>query len=262
MGSPPLFDFASDFDGEDEFYWSRGLISNASYKLLTTVCSSSNLLSQALRGNLSEDCDRVNTQVSKELTLSIDKNNVLGVIWTQESITIRKTKSEDKFKISTSSVSSSTDPCLQRKIGAYLNRTDVQKALHAKLVGITQWTICSRVLNYNLVDLEVTTTQLFGSFVKSGIWTLVYSGDVDGSIPFTGTRTLIDGLGKDLGLSVTVPHRPWFEGKQVGGWTQVYGDILVFVLVRGGGHQTPATQPERSLSMLKAYLEGKPLPDS
>jgi len=41
------------------------------------------------------------------------------------------------------------------------------------------------------------------------------SGDVDGSIPFTGTRTLIDGLAKDLGLSVTVPYRPWFEGKQV-----------------------------------------------
>lgn len=80
MGSPLLFDFASDFDGEDEFYWSRGLISNASYKLLTTVCSTSKLLSQAFRGNLSEDCDRVNTQVSKELTLSIDKNNVLGVI--------------------------------------------------------------------------------------------------------------------------------------------------------------------------------------
>lgn len=81
MRSPFLFDFANDFDGEDEFYcladWYPMLQIN---KLLTTVCSTSKLLSQAFRGNISEDCNRVNTQVSKELTLSIDKNNVLGDI--------------------------------------------------------------------------------------------------------------------------------------------------------------------------------------
>jgi serine carboxypeptidase-like clade 2 len=41
------------------------------------------------------------------------------------------------------------------------------------------------------------------------------SGDADAIIPFTGTRTLIDGLAKELGLNVTVPYRAWFEGKQV-----------------------------------------------
>ena len=41
------------------------------------------------------------------------------------------------------------------------------------------------------------------------------SGDQDGIIPFTGTRTLVNGLAKDLGLNSTVPYRTWFEGKQV-----------------------------------------------
>ena len=63
-----------------------------------------------------------------------------------------------------------------------------------------------------------------------------------------------------FGASYSFPNAYSFV--QVGGWTQVYGDILVFVLVRGGGHQTPATQLERSLLVLKAFLEGKLLPDS
>ena len=75
MGNP-LFEFGNDFNGQDEYYWSRGLISDNSYKLLSTVCNTSTLLSQAFRGNLSEVCASVNTEVSKELTLSIDINNV------------------------------------------------------------------------------------------------------------------------------------------------------------------------------------------
>lgn len=47
---------------------------------------------------------------------------------------------------------------------------------------------------------------------------------------------------------------------QVAGWTQVYGDILSFATVRGAAHEAPFSQPERSLVLLKAFLEGKPLP--
>lgn len=47
---------------------------------------------------------------------------------------------------------------------------------------------------------------------------------------------------------------------QVAGWTQVYGDILTFATIRGAAHEAPFSQPERSLVLLKAFLEGKPLP--
>uniref|UniRef100_A0A7N2M2V4 Uncharacterized protein n=1 Tax=Quercus lobata TaxID=97700 RepID=A0A7N2M2V4_QUELO len=43
-------------------------------------------------------------------------------------------------------------------------------------------------------------------------------------LPITGSRTLVNGLAKELGLKTTVPYRARFEGKQVGRWTQVYGD--------------------------------------
>lgn len=35
------------------------------------------------------------------------------------------------------------DVCSQENIAKYLNRNDVQKALHAKLIGVDQWSVCN-----------------------------------------------------------------------------------------------------------------------
>lgn len=48
---------------------------------------------------------------------------------------------------------------------------------------------------------------------------------------------------------------------QVGGWTQVYGNILSFATIRGASHEAPFSQPERSLMLFKSFLEGRPLPE-
>lgn len=48
---------------------------------------------------------------------------------------------------------------------------------------------------------------------------------------------------------------------QVGGWTQVYGNILSFATIRGASHEAPFSQPERSLMLFKSFLEGEALPD-
>jgi len=48
---------------------------------------------------------------------------------------------------------------------------------------------------------------------------------------------------------------------QVGGWTQVYGNILSFATIRGASHEAPFSQPERSLMLFKSFLEGEPLPN-
>lgn len=49
---------------------------------------------------------------------------------------------------------------------------------------------------------------------------------------------------------------------QVGGWTQVYGDFLSYATIRGAAHEAPFSQPERSLALFKAFLDGKPLPQA
>lgn len=53
-----------------------------------------------------------------------------------------------------------------------------------------------------------------------------------------------------------------FHCFQVGGWTQVYGNMLSFATIRGASHEAPFSQPERSLVLFKSFLEGRPLPET
>jgi serine carboxypeptidase-like clade II len=74
---------------------------------------------------------------------------------------------------------------------------------------------------------------------------------VDAIVPVTGTRRWI----ASLGLSVTLPWRPWHVAGQVGGYKLGY-DGLTFATVRGAGHMVPYTQPQRALTLFVNFLEG------
>lgn len=50
-----------------------------------------------------------------------------------------------------------------------------------------------------------------------------------------------------------------FGNLQVGGWTIEY-DGLLFVTVRGAGHQVPTFAPKQSLQLLRHFLANKKLP--
>ncbi|KAJ6339487.1 hypothetical protein OIU77_007447 [Salix suchowensis] len=161
-----------------------------------------------------------------------------------------------------SQVSERIDVCIEDETVDYLNRKDVRRALHARLIGVRRWEICSNILDYELLNIEIPTFNIVGSLIKAGIPVLVYSGDQDSVIPLTGSRTVVHRVAKELGLDTTVPYRVWFAGKQVGGWTQVYGNnIFSFATIRGTSHEAPFSQPERSLMLFKSFLEGKPLPE-
>uniref|UniRef100_A0A2N9HL16 Carboxypeptidase n=1 Tax=Fagus sylvatica TaxID=28930 RepID=A0A2N9HL16_FAGSY len=109
------------------------------------------------------------------------------------------------------------DPCSSNYIDTYLNLAEVQKALHAKA---TKWGGCS--------------------------------GDTDGRVPVTASRYSIN----TLKLPVQTAWRPWYSGGEVGGYVVGYKG-LTFTTVRGAGHTVPTYQPERALTMISSFLEGK-----
>ncbi|KAH7516801.1 serine carboxypeptidase-like 45 [Ziziphus jujuba] len=251
----PVLEFATDFNSRAEYFWSHGLISDSTYKMFTFTCNYSRYVSEYYRGSVSPVCSRVMNQVSKETSRFVDKYDVTL------DVCISSVFSQSKA-LNPQQVAETIDVCVEDETVNYLNRQDVQKAIHARLVGVRRWAVCSNILDYELLDLEIPTITIVGKLIKAGIPVLVYSGDQDSVIPLTGSRTLVHGLAEELGLATTVPYRVWFAGNQVGGWTQVYGNILSFATIRGASHEAPFSQPERSLVLFKSFLEGRPLPEA
>ncbi|KAJ8770358.1 hypothetical protein K2173_014970 [Erythroxylum novogranatense] len=252
MGNP-LLDFNSDLNSRAEYLWSHGLISDASLELLMTVCNYSQITRQSQNGSLSPVCNRVSNQVSSEVSDSVDKYDVtLDVCLSLLESQSRKLNQLEHMQ--------EIDVCVQDETEKYLRRKDVQNAFHAKLVGVDEWTFCSRVIDYEMDNLEIPMLPILEKLVRSGIRVLVYSGDQDSIVPFISTRALVYRLAKQLELNTTTAYRAWFVQKQVGGWTQVYGDFLSFATIRGASHEAPFSQPERSLELFKEFLRGKPLP--
>ncbi|KAF7001584.1 hypothetical protein CFC21_017230 [Triticum aestivum] len=256
----PVLEFSTDFNSRAEFFWSHGLISDSTYNIFTTVCNYSRYVSEYYHGSISTVCDRVMSQVTRETSRFVDKYDVTLDVCI--SSVLMQSQVLTPSPNSTEQLNRALDVCVEDETMNYLNRKDVQKAMHAQLNGVPKWTVCSSVLEYKQLDLQIPTINIVGALVKSGIPVLVYSGDQDSVIPLTGSRTLVHRLAKRLRLNATVPYRVWFQGKQVGGWTQVFSDVLSFATIRGASHEAPFSQPERSLVLFRAFLASRPLPES
>ncbi|XP_057870491.2 serine carboxypeptidase-like 45 isoform X2 [Cryptomeria japonica] len=247
----PLLDFYTDFNARAEYYWSHGLISDPTYKMMIKDCNDARYMDEYFRGSISNTCQQIHAIVDMEVSRYVDVYDV----------TLNKCFSSLLMQPNLLRAQK-PDVCVQDEATTYLNRPEVHKAFHARLVGgISSWKACSDMLEYDQLNVEIPTTGLLGKLVITGIRVLIYSGDQDSVIPLTGTRTLITSLASDMQLNTTVPYSVWFEGKQVAGWTQVYSNILTFATVRGAAHKVPFSQPERSLVLLKAFLSGQSLPN-
>ncbi|KAL3634765.1 hypothetical protein CASFOL_021819 [Castilleja foliolosa] len=243
----PLLDFNTDFNSVSEYLWSHGLISDSTFHDLTFVCNNSQIRRQSqIIGTLTPDCRKVVNQVLSEISGFVDEYDVTLDVCLQ-SVSQQQNESE-------------IDVCSADETYAYLNRKDVKKALHARLVGVNEWIPCSDVLKYDLRNMEIPTKGILGKIVKSGVRVLVYSGDQDSVIPLTGTRKLINGFAKELNLKTTRSYSIWIVANQAAGWTQEYGKLLSYATIRGASHDVPFTQPERSLVLFTSFLNGEPLP--
>ncbi|GMH12498.1 hypothetical protein Nepgr_014339 [Nepenthes gracilis] len=148
------------------------------------------------------------------------------------------------------------DPCASDYTESYLNRPDVQAALHANVTKIPYaWTHCS-VVNQIWTDSPFSILPIIRNLIAGGIRVWVYSGDTDGRLPVTSTRLTL----KKLGLKIHKEWTPWYtDDQQVGGWTVEY-EGLIFVTIRGAGHEVPMFKPKQALQLIEHFLANQRLP--
>lgn len=144
--------------------------------------------------------------------------------------------------------------CSDSQLTAYLNQMDVQQALHVRPPQ-QEWAECSSKVQYSTVDTQTSVLYAYEYFISNtSMRILVYSGDNDAIVPYTGTRRWIRALNRPIVKDV---HQWWVDtnGLQVGGWATQY-DRLTFTTVRDAGHMVPFMQPQRALHMFRTFLEG------
>ncbi|XP_041991095.1 serine carboxypeptidase-like 40 isoform X1 [Salvia splendens] len=235
FGNPTIND-ETDLKGMYEYYESHALISRQTLDRILRYCdftdSGNGLSTQCLIGILE----------SERNTAALDVYNIYA----------------PTCNTSPTNQAMNFDPCTDQYVHAYLNRPEVQQALHANITKIPyDWQACSKVIG-EWQDSPATVIPLLKDLIAAGLRVWIYSGDLDGRVPVTSTKLSIN----LLKLNQTTPWLPWYLDGQVGGYTQIYEGNLTFTTVRGAGHEVPSYQPSRALFLIKHFLHGKHLPTS
>jgi carboxypeptidase C (cathepsin A) len=154
--------------------------------------------------------------------------------------------------------SDGSPPCIDSNYARqYLNRPDVQTALHVKK---TKWEICNFNINGGYDRTEDSMVPIYKFLLANKVKVLIYSGDTDFAVPYTGSEFWTS----SMGLTVTgTAWRQWsFKdalGNQVAGYVTDYSEGLTFATVKGSGHMVPQFKPIPALVMFQKTLTGQKL---
>ena len=137
---------------------------------------------------------------------------------------------------------------------AWLNRADVQTAIHAAPPR-APWATCADI-GYDvtwpssLPDYEAAFT--------AGLKVLIFSGDVDiTTCPFASTQIGVNALSRLPGGAIVEPWAPWAVPGSFGNATAGYFEAhekFFFVTIKGAGHEAPGYQPLASFTLIRAFL--------
>lgn len=147
-------------------------------------------------------------------------------------------------------------PCVNDEVATtWLNDESVRKAIHAEPKSIAgPWQICSDRIEYNGYSAG-SMLPYHKNLTAQGYRALIYSGDHDLCVPFTGTQAWT----RSLGYKIVDEWRSWMSDKHVAGYLQGYDNNLTFLTVKGAGHTVPEYKPRESLDFLSRWLDGKPI---
>ncbi|RLM98959.1 hypothetical protein C2845_PM06G26250 [Panicum miliaceum] len=235
----------TDYAGMFESWWNHGLISDATYQLLRATCLDDSIIHPSQACNAAQD-------VAATEQGDIDMYSIYTPLCNQTSSSAAAAATKRRRPW----MRGSYDPCTKSHSTVYYNRPEVQRALHSNVTGINYtWVTCSDTLHEHWGDSPRSMLPIYQELIAAGLRIWVFSGDTDAVIPLTSTRYSIDALG----LSTTTSWYPWYDNKQVGGWSQVYKG-LTLVTIRGAGHEVPLHRPRQGFILFQHFLQGKAMP--
>ncbi|KAK6933331.1 Peptidase S10, serine carboxypeptidase [Dillenia turbinata] len=236
----PLIDNYHDYVGTHEYWWTHGLISDTTYDELRKYCPKDSFLFPK------NNCNSAMIQAFGEMG-NIDPYDIYNTPCTKNGTLLPHTRLPLAWMFK------GYDECASLYASVYMNRPEVQKALHANVTRIPYpWESCRT----NWSDSPNSVLPIFKELIASGVRIWVYSGDTDAILPLTATRRSIGALN----LATMANWYAWYDDKQqVGGWSQIY-EGLTYVTVRGAGHGVPLGRPRLALILFEHFLKNARMP--
>nr|GMD95893.1 serine carboxypeptidase-like 45 [Ipomoea batatas] len=249
-----------------EHLWYHGIISTELYRLQKRVCNATRMVLEFLSGEMSEYCSDIDVMISEEIGTDMDQDHNENLLF--QSCESSSISSSQQHYLATETAKA--DPCLRDWVYDYVSRPEVQKALHANTTGLpNHWNSIFHGNRKTIMhNLAIDILPILSALLKKDIPVLIYSGDQDLRIPVTHTRKLANVLARSLKLTTLEINGPWYDGNQIGGWSQTFGKLggckkvgnLTFATVRGGAHFVPSSSPSQALTLFKAFLKRSPPP--
>ncbi|KAI3829879.1 hypothetical protein L1987_04010 [Smallanthus sonchifolius] len=145
-------------------------------------------------------------------------------------------------------------PCTDDEVATiWLNNEEVRKAIHADPIRVVGniWELCTNNIRY--YHDAGSMIPYHSNLTARGYRALIFSGDHDMCVPFTGSEAWT----RSLGYQVIDEWRKWQVDGQVSGFIQAYANNLTFLTVKGSGHTVPEYKPKEALALYSRWLEGK-----
>ncbi|XP_074366226.1 serine carboxypeptidase-like 27 [Apium graveolens] len=244
VGNAVIDDF-HDYIGTFEYWWTHGLISDSTYKVLRAACDFGSSQHPAI------DCIRALSIAEREQG-NIDPYSIYTRPCNSSSSLRRNLGGHYPW------MTRAYDPCTERHSEVYFNIPEVQKAFHANITKIPYpWKTCGDIVGEYWADSPRSMLPIYQELIAAGIRIWVFSGDTDSVVPLTATRYSIDALK----LPTVTNWSPWYDNGKVGGWSQVYKG-LTLVTVTGAGHEVPLHRPRQAFILFRSFLVNQPMPSS
>ncbi|CAL5092435.1 unnamed protein product [Urochloa decumbens] len=174
----------------------------------------------------------------------------------RDSLTRRALAEEHYYRLSGLPEEHSS-PCFEYRFYLsyfWANDNATRAALGIKEGTVTEWVRCKRSGFPYTYDFHSSIKYHF-NLTTRGYRLLVYSGDHDLIVPFSGTHAWI----RSFNFSIVDDWRAWHLDGQAAGFTIKYANDLTFATVKGGRHTAPGNRPKECLAMAKRWLHNEPL---
>ncbi|PKI62993.1 hypothetical protein CRG98_016632 [Punica granatum] len=240
-----LIEDKADITGQYNFLASHALILDEMAENLKRYCS----FTRTTKIEPSPQCLAATMAVKPNILNGIDMYRIYAPLCHNSKLTSKPTKaSVTKY-----------DPCRDHYVHAYMNLPEVQKALHANVTKLKyEWQSGSNMIHDTWRDSPSTiipsSTSLWRTAFESGLSVVIQTA----LVPVTSTKYSI----KKMNLAAKTAWHPWYIVVEVGGYTQVYNDgIPTFATVKAAGHEVPAYETQRALSLISHFLARTSLPN-